>query len=60
MRLDFNENTVGCSPRVLERLKKITAEDLTVYPEYEMAHGQASPPTFRVASRPDDADEWDR
>ena len=37
MRLDFNENTVGCSHRVLQRLRKITAEDLTVYPEYELA-----------------------
>lgn len=33
LRLDFNENTVGCSPRVLQRLQKITAEDLARYPE---------------------------
>jgi histidinol-phosphate aminotransferase len=37
MRLDFNENTVGCSPRVLRRLKKITAGELAVYPEYDDA-----------------------
>lgn len=37
MRLDFNENTVGCSPRILKRLKKFAAEDLTVYPDYEQA-----------------------
>jgi histidinol-phosphate aminotransferase len=35
LRLDFNENTVGCSPRVLERLKKISADDLARYPERE-------------------------
>ncbi|MGA2903696.1 MAG: histidinol-phosphate transaminase [Candidatus Korobacteraceae bacterium] len=35
LRLDFNENTEGCSPRVLERLRKITAEDLARYPERE-------------------------
>ena len=35
LRLDFNENTQGCSPRVLERLRSITAEDLTRYPERE-------------------------
>jgi histidinol-phosphate aminotransferase len=35
LRLDFNENTQGCSPRVLERLRNITAEDLTRYPERE-------------------------
>ena len=37
MRLDFNENTVGCSSRVLERLKGIAADDLAVYPEYAQA-----------------------
>jgi histidinol-phosphate aminotransferase len=35
LRLDFNENTFAPSPRVLERLKTITAEDLTKYPERE-------------------------
>lgn len=32
LRLDFNENTVGCSPRVLERLHSLTGEDLARYP----------------------------
>ncbi len=40
LRLDFNENTVGCSPRVVTRLKRITAENLAVYPEYEQAFGE--------------------
>ncbi len=35
LRLDFNENTVGCSPRVLERLRSIGPEDLARYPERE-------------------------
>ena len=35
LRLDFNENTFAPSPRVLERLKAITAEGLTKYPERE-------------------------
>jgi histidinol-phosphate aminotransferase len=35
MRLDFNENTEGCSPRVLERVRAITAEELARYPERE-------------------------
>jgi histidinol-phosphate aminotransferase len=35
LRLDFNENTVGCSPRVIEFLKsRINADELAVYPEY--------------------------
>ena len=33
LRLDFNENTVGPSPRVLARLNRVTAEDLARYPE---------------------------
>lgn len=37
LRLDFNENTEGCSPRVLQRLRGITAEDLARYPEREPA-----------------------
>jgi histidinol-phosphate aminotransferase len=35
MRLDFNENTVGCSPRVIEFLReKLSAGGLSVYPDY--------------------------
>ena len=36
LRLDFNENTVGCSPAVVSALvQAITQERLTIYPEYE-------------------------
>src|SRR5258706_4932315 len=35
LRLDFNENTVGCSPRVLERLRQLDPEQLARYPERE-------------------------
>jgi histidinol-phosphate aminotransferase len=35
LRLDFNENTFGSSPRVMERLRAVTAEELTKYPERE-------------------------
>jgi histidinol-phosphate aminotransferase len=33
LRLDFNENTFAPSPRVIEQLRKVTAEGLTKYPE---------------------------
>jgi histidinol-phosphate aminotransferase len=33
LRLDFNENTLAPSPRVLAKLQQITPEALTVYPE---------------------------
>jgi histidinol-phosphate aminotransferase len=42
LRLDFNENTVGCSPAVLRALRKLTAEDLAMYSEYQA-------PTQRLA-----------
>jgi histidinol-phosphate aminotransferase len=35
LRLDFNENAVGCSPRVLDRLRNIGMEELARYPERE-------------------------
>jgi histidinol-phosphate aminotransferase len=35
LRLDFNENTVGCSPRVLARLQSLNREELARYPERE-------------------------
>ena len=35
LRLDFNESTVGCSPRVLTRLRALDAETLARYPERE-------------------------
>jgi histidinol-phosphate aminotransferase len=35
LRLDFNENTFGASPQVMERLRLVTAEGLTKYPERE-------------------------
>lgn len=37
LRLDFNENTGGCSPRVLERLRQLDGEALARYPEREPA-----------------------
>lgn len=35
LRLDFNENTFACSPRVLEAIGRISRGDLTRYPERE-------------------------
>lgn len=33
LRLDFNENVGGCSPRVLEKLRNLSPEVLNKYPE---------------------------
>src|SRR5438445_729603 len=37
LRLDFNENTGGCSPRVLEKLRSLDGETLARYPQREPA-----------------------
>ncbi len=34
LRLDFNENTLGCSPKVLNALRRMDAAALSVYPDY--------------------------
>lgn len=36
LRLDFNENTIGASPRILEYLREhLTEAQLSIYPEYD-------------------------
>ncbi len=35
LRLDFNENTIGPSPRVIEALRAIPPEAIAIYPEYD-------------------------
>jgi histidinol-phosphate aminotransferase len=62
VRLDFNENTVGCSPRVIEALKRgLDAEGLAVYPEYGEAKSaiaryfQVTPEQFVFTNGTDEA-----
>ena len=40
IRLDFNENTAGCSPAVLRALAKLTPQQLAMYPEYQKPTGR--------------------
>jgi histidinol-phosphate aminotransferase len=42
LRLDFNESTVGCSPRVLARLRSLDSELLARYPEREPVEKQVA------------------
>ena len=39
LRLHLNENTAGCSPRVLAALHAVTREQAAFYPDYERATG---------------------
>ena len=34
LRLDFNENTLGPSQRVYDAIKKISLNEISIYPEY--------------------------
>ncbi|MBZ5616281.1 MAG: histidinol-phosphate transaminase [Acidobacteriia bacterium] len=36
LSLDLNESMAGCSPRVLERLRSLSAEDISLYPKREV------------------------
>lgn len=50
LRLDFNENTVGCAPQVIRALRsKLNGDWLSRYPEYEVAR-QTLARYFGVAS----------
>jgi histidinol-phosphate aminotransferase len=51
IRLDFNENTSGCSPAARKALARLTAKQIATYPEYEVAT-QKLARYFRV--RPDE------
>ena len=61
LRLDFNENTSGCSPRVLIRLRQLDGETLARYPEREKgeavvaAHLGISPEELLLTNGTDEA-----
>jgi len=62
LRLDFNENTVGCSPRVIEALRACLCESqLSIYPEYAEAAREiadffdVSPEEFTFTNGTDEA-----
>jgi len=61
LRLDFNENTSGCSPKVQRALAKLTPKLLSMYPEYERGtrrlarHFQVAPEELLLTNGGDDA-----
>lgn len=62
LRLDFNENTVGCSPRVAEFLRdRLSAGGISVYPEYTETRAalarffQVQPEQFVLTNGTDEA-----
>ncbi len=38
LRLHLNENTLGCSPRVLAAIRALTAEQMAFYPDYDAVY----------------------
>jgi histidinol-phosphate aminotransferase len=61
LRLDFNENTAGCSPAVRRALAKLTSKELAMYPEYERGtarlarHFKVKPEELLLTNGGDDA-----
>ncbi|MGH9741959.1 MAG: histidinol-phosphate transaminase [Candidatus Acidiferrum sp.] len=61
LRLDFNENTVGCSPKVRRALAKLTPKLLSMYPEYDRGtrrlarHFHVAPEELLLTNGGDDA-----
>jgi len=61
LRLDFNENTAGCSPAVRRALAKLTPKLLAMYPEYDRGtrrlarHFQVAPEELLLTNGGDDA-----
>ena len=61
IRLDFNENTAGCSPAVTRALAKLSPKQLAMYPEYELGtrrlarHFGVSPSELLLTNGGDDA-----
>jgi histidinol-phosphate aminotransferase len=61
LRLDFNENTAGCSPAARRALAKLTPQLLSMYPEYERGtrrlarHFQVAPEELLLTNGGDDA-----
>jgi len=42
LRLHLNENTGGCSPRVLEAIRRVAAQEISTYPSYtDLVHACA-------------------
>src|SRR5215813_13852332 len=42
LRFDFNENTSGCSARVLDQLRRLDREQLARYPERQPVEAQVA------------------
>ena len=61
VRLDFNENTSGCSPAVIRALGKMSRKQIAMYPEYQRStarlarHFGVRPSELLLANGGDDA-----
>jgi histidinol-phosphate aminotransferase len=40
LRLDLNENAWGCSPKVVEAIRRVDWQEVSIYPEYDSLRGQ--------------------
>lgn len=42
LRLHLNENTAGCSPKVLEALRALGRDDIALYPDYDAVYRETA------------------
>ena len=57
LRLDFNENTVGPSPKVVQALRAIPAEHVAIYPEYDGLQAAVAASLLRTSGLPTSGSE---
>ena len=50
IRLDFNENTTGCSSAAIAAIRRLNAKELATYPEYD-ARARQIARYFRVTPK---------
>jgi histidinol-phosphate aminotransferase len=61
LRLDYNENTVGCTPAALAAVRRFTRAQVAMYPEYERTrrrlarHFRVAPEELALTNGVDDA-----
>ena len=42
LRLHLNENTAGCSPKVIEALRALSRDDIALYPDYDAVYRETA------------------
>ena len=52
LRLHLNENTAGCSPKVIEALRALGRDDIALYPDYDAVYRETAQYLAAAHQRP--------